>query len=210
MNAEAMKAKRILALLAFGILACEDGGGDSSGDAVGDAVDDSDTGQSDLDDPADIDPEPPLVSTPEPTDSANIRAIDMIETDVTLKLVARDIEMAVVGVMILEHRELEQLDIDGPALEETWYPVHADGFFDVTGLDDEQVEERVLTIRAFLGEHQASRVVWCAMRIAAAAWMCSDGPAFVLTCPVGLHAMICECGPQVGIPKERLEAVCGE
>lgn len=196
-----MQTPRILTLLLlFGVLACDDGSDDNN-----------DVDQSDVGEPADIDPEPPLDSDPpEPIDISSIRSIEISETETTVKLVAIGLKHTPIGVMVLERRELEQADVDNPEPGDTWYPIYADGYFDVTGLDDDEVDARMDAASELLGPHPTGRIVWCAAKIAMSAAMCLDGPAVVVTCPVGLHAMVCECAPQLGVPKHRLAGICGD
>lgn len=192
-----MKPIRLLTLLAFGLMACDDSTDVEQLDPIE---------EPDPDEPAPIDPRPPLDSDPINVD--DIRSIDLVETEVTLKLTAIDLDQAEVGVMILERRPLEPQDVDGPALEDTWFPIHATGFFDVSELDDSEIDERAVLIYKYLGDHPAGAKFDCGIKVVLAAAACFDGPAFWLTCPVGLYTMVCNCGEVLGIAKEDLDKLC--
>ena len=116
---------------------------------------------------------------------------------------------ASIGALVLERIDpLEGIEHQNGAAEPDWFPVYAHGYFDVAELSEAEVDERALVIADQIAYHPAAGIVGCAIRIAAAAAFCMDGPAVVVTCPIGLHGVMCECGPEVGIPKEELKKFC--
>lgn len=138
--------------------------------------------------------------------------IELSESVHTLTLKAKDPGGTPIGVMVLERLDpLADIppDQQNGAAEPKWFPVYAEGYFDVTGLSDSEVAERAAAIADQIAAHPVADVTWCVLKIAAAAAMCMDGPALVLTCPIGLHSVMCECGPEVGIDKGDLKKFCG-
>lgn len=150
----------------------------------------------------------PASPTTEPGSELRPR-IELAETAHTLTLTAVGEDDVELGAMVLERVDpLEHAENPNGDPDPRWFPIYVHGYFDVAELTEAEVAERAQHVADEIAYHPAAGLVGCAVRIAMAAALCMDGPAVVLTCPVGLHGVMCACGAEVGIKKADLAKFC--
>jgi hypothetical protein len=87
-------------------------------------------------------------------------------------------------------------------------PVEAEGYFDIRGLSEAEIDERARALEIAVDYPPLENRLGCALRMYQAIAVCMDDDAIILLCPIGLQAVLCECGPAFGITADKLEKIC--
>jgi hypothetical protein len=127
--------------------------------------------------------------------------VEVVERDDSVTLHAHDPEGATIGA----------LKFTRESSADALYPAEAEGYFDVASLDEAEIDQRARDLEVTLDYPPLENRMGCALRMAQAVAVCmdKDKQEFVLTCPVGLYAVLCECGPLFGMNGPKLTDFCG-